>query len=89
MTELNCSTQDNVQLLLSVPTELPTVIQNSFFMLLSWFGGYLLIECYYIIKGVLFLAFGEGTGSLLSLFVVAFIYGANYIKIEYHNTFFT
>lgn len=170
LTELNCSTQDNVRLLLSMPTELPTVIQNSFFMLLSWFGGYLLIECYYIIKGglctynqtkkenvddnlfpkahmgaviscgfiftvaltlivgilversglqlettileiareyfsqpvhilniylllfvcgVLFFAFGEGTGSLLSLFVVAFIYVANYIKIEYHNTFFT
>ncbi len=193
--ELNCTKQNNAEALMSMDTDLPLVLQNSFFMLLSWFGCFLLIELYYIAKGsvwtlykskrnkesknvgrskdskqsedsergeeskqvakklfpraymgatisfglivtvvlivvfgvliersglhfdtatreiareyftepvhilniyillfacgVLFFAFGKGTGGFLALFLVAFVYIANFIKLEYHNTFFT
>lgn len=39
--------------------------------------------------GIFFFALGKGTGGLLALLLFGFIYIANFIKLEYHHTFFT
>lgn len=167
--EFLCTNQGDVSLLLRADGTLAIGLQNSALMALSWLGGYLVLEMYYMCKGgiwslhekkkhsnrvqfpkgylgatlsfgllltgvmiviigvlvehtglqfeatseeiareyftqpahilniyimvfacgVVFFALGKGTGSVVAVFLVAFVYLSNFIKLEYHNTFFT